>query len=87
MDDQMSLEEVKTRLLAVRGTINSLFSQIEEFYIQDIHSEDEVLEKALSELHNSGEINLVELVNTADRSSLGYDFFQYCMLLKIRYHP
>lgn len=75
MDDQMSLEEVKTRLLAVRGTINSLFSQIEEFYIQDIHSEDEVLEKALSELHNSGEINLVELVNTADRSSLGYDFF------------
>lgn len=75
MDDQMSLEEVKTRLFAARGTIDSLFSQIEEFYIQDVRSEDKVLEIALSDLHNSGEINLVELVNTADRSSLGYDFF------------
>lgn len=71
----MLLEETKGLLLAANGSTEDLLAQIDELYIQEIRSEKKLLKEALSELHNSGEINLVELVNKVDRSSCGYDFY------------
>lgn len=71
----MSREEIKDRLLAARGTTEDLLAQIHELYVQDIRSEKKLLKDALSELHNSGNVNLVELLKTIDRNICGHTFF------------
>ncbi|TOB48277.1 hypothetical protein CGK04_23145, partial [Vibrio parahaemolyticus] len=71
----MSLEETKASLLAASETADGLLAQINDLYIQEIRTEEKILKEALSELHNSGEIDLVEIVRGVDKSSNGYDFF------------
>lgn len=71
----MSLEETKARLLAVSKTPEGLLTQIDELYVQDIQLKEKQLEVALQELHNSGYIDLVELVKGVEKSSDKYDFF------------
>ncbi|WP_105212983.1 hypothetical protein [Pseudoalteromonas sp. T1lg22] len=71
----MSLEETKTRLLAASKTSEELLSQVNTLYVEEIRSEKKILKDALSQLHNAGEIDLVELVRGVNRSSIGHDFF------------
>lgn len=71
----MSLEETKTILLEANETAEGLLTQINDLYVQEIRSEEKFSEEALIELHNSGEVDLVELVKRADKSSCGHDFF------------
>ncbi|MBO2675928.1 hypothetical protein I6M53_14905 [Shewanella algae] len=71
----MSLEETKTRILALRERAEELLTQINDLYVEEIQSEEKVLKDALSQLHNAGEIDLVEIVSGVDRSSIGQDFF------------
>lgn len=71
----MSLEETKDRLLAVQGNTKDLLTQIHELYIKEIRSEDKFLIYALSELHNSGKINLVAILGTVNRGACGHKFF------------
>ena len=71
----MSLEEIKDQLLAARGTTEDLLAQIHELYVQEIRSEKKRLKDALSELHNSGNINLVATLETVNRSACGHKFF------------
>lgn len=70
----MLLEEAKIKLLAASETADGLLAQINESYVQEIRAEEKVLTGALSELHNSGEIDLVKTVGTVDKSSREYDF-------------
>jgi len=71
----MSLEEAKVRLLTASETADGLLVQINDLYVQEIQTEEKVLNDALSELHNSGEIDLVEIVGSLDKSLRGHDFF------------
>ncbi|KXF83527.1 hypothetical protein [Enterovibrio coralii] len=71
----MSLEETKTRLLAASETAEELLSQVNILYIEEIRSDEKVLKDALSQLHNAGDIDLVELVRGVDKSTSVYDFF------------
>lgn len=71
----MLLEETKVRLLTASETTDGLLAQINDSYVQEIRTEEKVLTDALSELHNSGEIDLVETVGSLDKSSRGHDFF------------
>lgn len=71
----MSLEETKVRLLTASETTDGLLAQINDLYVQEIQTEEKVLNDALSELHNSGEIDLVEIVGSLDKSLRGHDFF------------
>ncbi|MEE3650510.1 MULTISPECIES: hypothetical protein [unclassified Brenneria] len=71
----MSLEDTRARLLAVSETAEGLLAQVNDLYVQEIRSEEKVLTEALSELHNSGEIDLVEIVRKIDKSSCGNKFF------------
>ncbi|HFQ4942272.1 TPA: hypothetical protein ACGUM0_004734 [Vibrio vulnificus] len=71
----MLLEETKTRLLAASETAEELLSLINDMCFEEIRPEEKVLQDALSQLHNAGEIDLVELVRGVDKSSSGNDFF------------
>ncbi len=71
----MSLEETKNQLLDVVDTDQGVLAQIDKVYVQEISSDDKFLAGALSELHNSGEIDVVRLVRGVDKSSSDYDFF------------
>lgn len=71
----MLLEEMKARLTAASDSAESLLIQVHEFYIQDIRSKENLLEDALSDLHNSGRIDIVELVAGVVKGSSDYDFF------------
>ena len=61
----MSLEETKAQLLAASETAEGLLAQVNDLYVKDIRSEEKYLEEALSELHNSRKIDLVELVKSS----------------------
>ena len=71
----MLLEEIKVRLLTASETADGLLAQINDSYLQEIRAEEKVLTEALSEMHNSGEIDLVETVGSVNKSSSGHDFF------------
>lgn len=71
----MSLEEIRARLLATNGTTEELLALVTDLYFKEIHSEEKFLAEALSELHNSGEIDLVDIVRNVDGSSCVKDFF------------
>ncbi len=71
----MSLEETKVRLLTASETADGLLAQIADLYVQEIKTEEKVLNDALSELHNSGEIDLVEIVGSLDKRLRENDFF------------
>ncbi|MGI2227223.1 hypothetical protein [Shewanella frigidimarina] len=71
----MSLEETKVRLLTASERADSLLAQVNDLYILEIQTEKKFLNDALSELHNSGEIDLVEILGSLDKSSRGHDFF------------
>lgn len=71
----MSLEETKASLLAASETADGFLAQIHDLYIQEIRAEEKTLKEALSELHNSGEIDLVAIISGVDKSSNGHDFF------------
>lgn len=71
----MLLEETKIRLLAANETTDSLLTQINDCYMQEKCSDEKILKEVLSELHNSGEIDFVEIVRTVNKDSLEYDFF------------
>ncbi|MFT5716747.1 MAG: hypothetical protein ACI9T7_000925 [Oleiphilaceae bacterium] len=71
----MLLETTKIQLLEARETSASVLAQIDKIYSQEIRSEDRFLANALSELHNAGEIDVIQLVKGVDKSSTEYDFF------------
>lgn len=71
----MLLEEIKARILAASETAEGLLGQVNDLYVEEIRSEEKILQDALSELHNAGEIDLVEIIRRVDKSSSGYDFF------------
>ncbi|HBC3407580.1 hypothetical protein [Vibrio parahaemolyticus] len=71
----MLLEEIKARILAASETAEGLLGQVNDLYVEEIRSEEKILKDALSELHNAGEIDLVEIIRRVDKSSSGYDFF------------
>ncbi|PNH92565.1 hypothetical protein [Vibrio diazotrophicus] len=68
----MSLKETKARLLEASKTADGFLSLISDL---EIRTEEKILKEALSELHNSGEIDLVEAVIGVNRDSNGNDFF------------
>ncbi|AZG34597.1 aspartyl/asparaginyl beta-hydroxylase domain-containing protein [Shewanella psychromarinicola] len=71
----MPLEETKARILAASETAEGLLAQVNDLYVEEIRSEERILKDALSELHNSGEIDLVEIIRSVDKSSCGHNFF------------
>ncbi|WP_039985550.1 hypothetical protein [Vibrio owensii] len=71
----MSLEEIKARFQELSDTKEGLLALICELYYEEISSDDKVLEQALTELHNSGSIELVNIVSTVEKCSSRYDFF------------
>lgn len=71
----MQSEEAKSQLLAARGTEENFLALVDELYAQEIRSGKKYLSAALSELHNLGDIDLIGLVKTVDRSCSSYDFF------------
>ncbi|MBL1268948.1 MAG: hypothetical protein COA87_014590 [Halomonas sp.] len=71
----MSLEDTKARLLAASETAEELLAQVNDLYVEEMRSEEKVLTDALSQLHNAGDIDLVEIVRGVDKSSSGHDFF------------
>lgn len=73
---EMLLDEIKAKLLIANKTVERLLVQISDLYTQVGCSEKSVLVKALSELHNSGEIDFVKIVKEIDKSSCKNDFFK-----------
>jgi len=71
----MSLEETKARLRAASDTKEALLTLINDLYVGEIRSNEKVLKEALSELHNSGDTDLINIVSNVDKSSSGHDFF------------
>jgi hypothetical protein len=71
----MSLKETKTQLFEVRGTGQSWLALVYSLYIKEINSDEKFLTMALSELHNSGEIDVVQLLSGVKKISVDYDFF------------
>lgn len=62
----MSLEETKCTLLNARGNVENLLTLINELYRQQIESECIFLTEALSELHNTGEIDLLKILEAVN---------------------
>lgn len=71
----MSLEETKAKLQEVSNTKEGLLTLINELYFEEINSDEKVLEEALADLHNSGNIDFVNIVSAVEKSSSRYDFF------------
>lgn len=72
----MSLEETKARLLTASKTTEDLLALVNDLYVRELHSEESILTEALSELHNSGELDLVKILSGVDKSSCGNNFFR-----------
>ncbi len=73
----MPIKEIKIKLLSANKTKEELLSSIIGLYVSEASSEDEILSKALSELHNSAEINLIELFSSIDKNLYENDFFKF----------
>lgn len=71
----MTLKEIKALLLAASETEEGLLARINELYVQEIRSKDNLVSEALSELHNSGEIDLIGTVKKIDKESCGNGFY------------
>lgn len=65
----MSLEETRCTLLNERGNVENLLILINEIYRKQIKSEDIFLTEALSELHNTGEIDLLKIFEAVNDTS------------------
>ncbi|WP_429152542.1 hypothetical protein [Aeromonas veronii] len=65
----MSLEETRCTLLNERGNVENLLILINEIYRKQIKSEDMFLTEALSELHNTGEIDLLKIFEAVNDTS------------------
>lgn len=73
---EMSLEEIKARLLAANKSAESLLAQVSDLYTQERRSDENVLTEALAELHNSGEIDFVKIVKGVDKNTCKNVFFR-----------
>lgn len=71
----MSLEETKARMLAASDTTKGLLAQVIDLYFEEIRSEEKTLKDAMSELHNAGDINLLEIIRGVHKNSYERDFF------------
>ncbi|BEE17462.1 hypothetical protein VAWG006_17150 [Aeromonas enteropelogenes] len=65
----MSLEETRCTLLNERGNVENLLILINEIYRKQIKSEGIFLTEALSELHNTGEIDLLKIFEAVNDTS------------------
>lgn len=74
LEREISVEKAKSVLLAASESEDALLFQINDLYVQELSSENKVLNEALSELHNSGEIDFVTIVRSVDKCSSSYDF-------------
>lgn len=72
----MPLEEMKAQLFSVSDTEKGLLVHIGELYVQEIRSEKKYLAVALSELHNSGMIDVIELVKGVGESFSDHEIFK-----------
>ena len=68
------MEGIKEKLRAANSSNDILLTHICDFYSKE-RSNDKALLETLKELHNSGEINLVEAVSRVNIDSSSYDFF------------
>ncbi|MFQ2825145.1 MULTISPECIES: hypothetical protein [Aeromonas] len=71
----MSLEETRSKLLNESKNVGDLLTLIHDLYLQEIHSEEIYLAEALSDLHNSGEIDLLKIVLEVNNTSHESIFF------------
>ncbi|MBT0087039.1 hypothetical protein BBM03_07910 [Vibrio parahaemolyticus] len=71
----MSLEEIKARLLTASETAESLLAQVYDLYVQSLQSEETLLVEALTDLHNSGDINLIKLMGHLDKRTFRHDIY------------
>lgn len=71
----MSLEETRAKLLNASETAEDLLALVSDLYVQELHTKETSLVLALSELHNSGVIDIVNIVRSVDKNSCGRDFF------------
>ncbi|MCE0556702.1 hypothetical protein [Motilimonas sp. E26] len=71
----MSLKETKTRILAASKRAEEFLAQVNKLYVEEIRSEEKVLNDSLSELHNAGKIDLIKIIRGIDKSSREHDLF------------
>lgn len=71
----MTLKETRARLLTASQTTEELLAQINRIYLEEVRTEEKVLKDVLSQLHNAGDINLVEIIRGIEKSANGHDFF------------
>ncbi|WP_447779071.1 hypothetical protein [Aeromonas veronii] len=71
----MPLEETRCALLNARENLENLLTLINELYKQQIKSEDTFLTEALSELHNTGEIDLLKILEAVNDTSYKNNFY------------
>ncbi|MGY5736310.1 hypothetical protein ACXHP7_20225 [Vibrio chemaguriensis] len=71
----MSLEEIKARLLTASETAESLLAQVYDLYVQSLQTEETLLVEALTDLHNSGDINLIKLMGRLDKRTFRHDIY------------
>lgn len=71
----MPLEETRCALLNARENVENLLTLINELYKQQIKSEDTFLTEALSELHNTGEIDLLKILEAVNDTSYKNNFY------------
>ncbi|KJG15189.1 hypothetical protein UB37_20235 [Photobacterium iliopiscarium] len=70
----MSLEDTKAKLLTANETLEGLLTQINDLYVEEMSAENKNLKEALSELHNSREIDLVKIVQDIKNFN-GHNFY------------
>lgn len=68
----MALEEPKARLLAANTTTEKLLEQVKDLYVEEIQGDHEALNEALSELHNSAQIDLITAITSSGENSNGH---------------
>lgn|GEM_PF-1362388 len=69
------LEETKARLLTASEKGEDLLALISDLYVQEIRSNEKVLPVALSKLHNSNVIDIINILRRIDKSSCGRNFY------------
>lgn len=72
----MSLEDTKAKLLTANETLEGLLTQINDLYVEEMSAENKNLKEALSELHNSREIDLVKIVQDIKNFN-GHNFYTF----------
>ncbi|PSW27629.1 hypothetical protein C9J21_21220 [Photobacterium phosphoreum] len=72
----MSLEDTKAKLLTANETLEGLLTQINDLYVEEMSAENKNLKEALSELHNSREIDLVKIVQDIKNFN-GHKFYTF----------